>query len=149
MALTFPSVEWFQALADIANEDQHFKKFGSLDAIIAWKVGAKVYNVTFDVLDVRDVREASEAEMRDTDFVIELQPDQWQQMIEDIKANDTAGGEWTLNSLDISADDPIHFSATGDGYREDKFFRYNPSLQVFIDNASRLDTVFDLAVATA
>lgn len=149
MAITFPSVEWFQALADIANEDQHFKKFGALDAITAWKVGAKVYNVTFDVLDVRDVREASEAEMRDADFVIELQPDQWQQMIEDIKANRTAGREWTLNSLDISADEPIHFSAADDGYRADKFFRYNPSLQVFIDNASQLDTVFDLATATA
>ena len=42
-----------------------------------------------------------------------------------------------------------HFSATGDGYREDKFFRYNPSLQRFIENASQMETTFDLAGAPA
>lgn len=149
MALTFPSVEWFQALADIANEDAGFKKFGRLNAIIAFKVGDRSYNVTFDVLEARDVRELSSDELRDSDFVIELTPEQWQGMIEDISANGTATRDWTLNTLDLVNDEPIHKNLAEDGYAADKFFRYNPSLQRFMDNAAQLDTEFNLELATA
>ena len=76
MAITFPSVEWFQALADIANGDEGFKKIGRLDAIVAFKVQDKIYNVTFDVLTVLDIHEIGEDDMRDADFVIELAPEQ-------------------------------------------------------------------------
>ena len=34
-----------------------------------------------------------------------------------------------------------------DGYCADKFFRFNPSLQAFFDNAAKLDTVFNLPAA--
>jgi hypothetical protein len=149
MSLTFPSTEWFQALADVANADEGYKKFGTLEAIVAMKVGERVFNVTFHVREARDVREITSDEMRDADFVIDLTPDQWRAMIEDIKANEQAGRDHTLNSLDLVGDDPIHYNVAEDGYRADKFFRYNPSLQRFFDNAHQLDTVFDLAAATA
>jgi hypothetical protein len=147
--LTFPSAEWFQALSSIANEDEGFQKFGTLEAIVAFKVGERAFNVTFSVREAKDVREISLEEMRDADFVIDLTPAQWQAMIEDIKANGQAGRDHTLNSLDLDGDDPIHYNVSEDGYRADKFFRYNPSLQRFMDNASQLDTVFDLAPSTA
>ena len=149
MATTFPSVEWFQELADITNGDEVFRKFGRLDAIIAFKIGDRAFNVTFDVLTARDIREVDEEEMRDSDFVIELAPDQWQSMLEDIKANGTASKDWTLNTLDLINDDPIHMNMEDDGYRADKFFRYNPSLQRFFENASEMETEFDLAGAPA
>ncbi len=149
MATTFPSVEWFQELADITNGDDVFRKFGRLDAIIAFKIGDRAFNVTFDVLTARDIREVDEEQMRDSDFVIELSPDQWQGMLEDIKANGVATRDWTLNTLDLINDDPIHTNLEGDGYRADKFFRYNPSLQRFIENASQMETKFDMAGAPA
>ena len=149
MAITFPSVEWFQALADIANGDEGFKKIGRLDAIVAFKVQDKIYNVTFDVLTVLDIHEIGEDDMRDADFVIELAPEQWRGMAEDTGDNGAASRDWTLNTLDLILDEPIHRSLTNDGLRADKFFRYNPSLQRFVDNASQIDTVFDLETATA
>ncbi len=142
MALTFPSVEWFQALADIANEDDGLKKFGTLDATVAFKVGEQRYSVTFDILDVGDVRESSAEEAVDVDFVIELSPDKWRQMLDDICTNGRAGRDWTLNTLDMIDDEPIHKNLRQDGFAADKFHRYGPTLQRFIDNSSQLETVF-------
>lgn len=144
MAITFPSVKWFQALADIANEDERFKKYGRMNAVVAFKVGDNAYNVTFDVLTVTDVRELSEDELIHADFVIDLPPDRWQGMIEDIKANGVATKDWTLNTLDLVLDEPIHANLADDGFAADKFFRYNPSLQRFFDNSSQLDTEIKL-----
>jgi hypothetical protein len=149
MALTFPSVEWFQALADLANEDERYRKYGRLNAVVAFKVGERNFNVTFNVLDVGDVREISDEALRDADFVIELAPDQWRSMLEDIDANGLATKDWTLNTLDLVLDEPIHQNLADDGFAADKFFRYNPSLQRFIDNAAQLETEFKLEAATA
>ncbi len=143
MTLVFPSVEWMRALAELANEDEEFKKIGRLNAVVAFKVGADVYSVTFDVLSCRDVRAIGEAEMREADFVLEMQPETWEAMLSDIRAHGHASRDFTLNTLDLSGDEPIHRNVAGDGYRADKFFRYNPSLQRFFDNAARLDTVFE------
>ena len=69
------------------------------------------------------------AKLREADFVIELAPATWRAMLDDIRANGHATGDYTLNSRDL----------LGDGYRADKFFRCNPSLRRFFDNAARLD----------
>jgi hypothetical protein len=148
MALTFPSVEWFQALADIANEDERFKKYGRMNADVGFKIGDKAYNVTFDVLTVTDIREIAQVELIHADFVIDIPTDRWQGMLEDIKANGLATSDWTLNTLDLVLDEPIHANLADDGFAADKFFRYNPSLQRFFDNASQIDTEIKLG-ATA
>ena len=142
MALTFPSAEWFQALADLANGDEGFRKIGRLDAVVGFRVGGSAWRVAFEVLTCGGVREASEADLREADFVIDMAPEAWRAMLDDIRAHGRATGDFTLNSLDLSADEPIHRNEQGDGYRADKFFRYNPSLQRFFDNAAGLDTAF-------
>jgi hypothetical protein len=149
MAVDFPSVEWFQTLADMANEDPVFQKFGRMNALVVFKIGDSAYNVTFDVLTVGDVRAVEESALRDADFVIEISPEKWRGMIEDIKANGTAGRDWTLNTLDLLDDEPIHKNFAEDGFAADKFFRYNPSLQQFMDNSRELETNFTLEGATA
>jgi hypothetical protein len=45
-------------------------------------------------------------------------------------------------------DEPIHANLADDGFAADKFFRYNPSLQRFFDNAAQIDTEIKLG-ATA
>ena len=72
MTLMFPSVDWMQALADLANEDEGFKKFGRLDALVGFRVGEHAYSVNFEVLSCRDVNEASEEDLRQADFVITI-----------------------------------------------------------------------------
>ena len=147
MTLVFPSVEWMRALAELANEDDEVKKIGRLNVVVAFKVGPDVYSVTFDVVNCRDVRAIGEAEMREADFVVEMPPETWEAMLTDIRAHGHASRDFTLNTLDLTGDEPIHRNVAGDGYLADKFFRYNPSLQRFMDNAAQLETEFALPVA--
>ena len=141
--LSFPSVDWFQALAAIAKADEAYKKFGRLNALIAFKHGDTNISCNFDVLDIRDIHEISDEELRDVDIVIEMPAAAWTGMLENIKANGRATGEWTLNTLDLRLDEEIHKNLMGDGFKADFFFRYNPSLQAFIDNAAQLE--FEIA----
>ncbi len=141
--LTFPSTDWYQALADITKDDEGYKKFGRLNAVIAFKCGDSNISCNFDVLDIRDIKEISDDELRDADVVIEMPPEIWTGMLENIKAEGRATGEWTLNTLDLRLDEEIHKNLMEDGFKADFFFRYNPSLQVFMDNAAKLD--FDIA----
>jgi hypothetical protein len=80
--------------------------------------------------------------MRGADFVIEMAPEIWRGMLEDIKKHGHATQEWTLNTLDLRFDDPIHKNLLDDGFKADMFFRYNPSLQRFFDLSSTMDFGF-------
>ncbi len=140
--LNFPSVEWFQKLGDVAKQDEGYRKFGRLNAVVVFKIGEKLIEANFDVLDIHDVREVSENRLRDADFVVELSPEHWKSMLQDIKKNGHATQEWTLNTLDLRFDDPIHKNYLDDGFKADMFFRYNPSLQRFFDLSSTLDYGF-------
>ncbi len=141
--LTFPSVAWFEALARLAKEDERYRRYGRLNALVVFRVGAKLVQANFDVLDIHDIREVSENEMRDADFVVELAPEHWEQMLANIQEHGHATDEWTLNTLDLRFDEPIHRNLLDDGFKADLFFRYNPSLQRFFDLSAQLDYAFD------
>lgn len=145
--IEFPSVEWFQALADITKEDPTYRKFGRLNAVVVFKCGDKHISANFDVLNIHEVREVGENARRDADFVIEMEPDVWRGMLDDIKQNGHASLDWTLNTLDLRFDEPIHRNELQDGFKADMFFRYNPSLQAFFDNAAKISTKFVAPVA--
>ena len=145
--IEFPSVEWFQALADITKEDPTYRKFGRLNAVIVFKCGDKHISTNFDVLNIHEISEVNENHRRDADFVIDMEPDVWRGMLDDIKQHGHASLDWTLNTLDLRFDEPIHRNELQDGFKADMFFRYNPSLQVFFDNASKLATKFVAPVA--
>jgi hypothetical protein len=147
--LNFPSVEWFQALADLAKEDERYRKYGRLNAVVVFKVGSKMIEVTYDVLDVHSIHEVNENALRDADFVVELSPEHWEQMLANIKEHGHATQDWTLNTLDLRFEDPIHKNLLDDGFKADMFFRYNPSLQRFFDNVSELEYSFDKAAVSA
>lgn len=135
---TFPSVEWFEQLAAITVEDEAYRKLGRLNAIIAFKHGDTNISCNFDVLTIHDIKEISDEELRDVDIVIEMPTDIWDGMLANIRENNHAIGEWTLNTLDLRLDEEIHKNLMEDGFKADFFFRYNPSLQVFIDNSAKL-----------
>src|SRR5437899_1514413 len=83
--LNFPSIEWFQALADLAKQDERYRKYGRLNAVVVFKVGSKMIELTYDVLDIHTIREVDENAMRGADFVVELTPEHWDQMLANIK----------------------------------------------------------------
>ena len=140
----FPSAEWLQSVADLAMADEMYRKFGRVDALVGIKVGERQFGMTFDVFEVRDVRELSFDELRDLDFYLNMEPERWRAMLESIKENGEAGLNYTLNTLDLKLPDGLAINAMGDGYRMDKFFRFNQSLQRFFDLSANVDTTFAL-----
>ncbi|MBI2761427.1 MAG: hypothetical protein HYX51_08390 [Chloroflexi bacterium] len=138
----FPSTEWLQSVANLAMEDERYRRYGRVDALVGIKVGEQMFRLTFDVFDIRDIREISFDELRDLDFYLEMEPERWRAMIESIKAEGHAGLDHTLNSLDLKLPDGLAINAMGDGYRMDKFFRFNESLQRFFDLSSQIETTF-------
>ncbi len=142
--LTFPSTEWLQAVADLAMADDLYRKFGRVDALVGIKVGDQMFRMTFDVFDIRDIRAITFDDLRDLDFYLEMEPERWRAMLESIQQEGHAGLEYTLNTLDLKLPDGLAINAMGDGYRMDKFFRFNESLQRFFDLSAQVETTFAL-----
>ncbi|MCH8200391.1 MAG: hypothetical protein IIB85_00555 [Chloroflexi bacterium] len=139
---TFPSVEWFEALKEIINADDGYKRFGTCDASVGIKVpeAGKYFVITFEAFEVGDVKETDERAAEDTDFWIEQTYDQWQEMITNIADNGKADLGHTLNTLDVEYPDGL--ARSNDGYRRDLFYRFNQSFQHFFDATSQIETKF-------
>lgn len=140
----FPSVEWLQAVADQAMADEIYRRYGRVDALVGLQVGDRYFAMTFDVFDIRDIREITFDNLRDLDFFLAMEPERWQAMLESIRTEGHAGLEYTLNTLDLKLPDGLAINAMGDGYRMDKFFRFNESLQRFFDLAANVETTYNL-----
>ena len=97
----FPSVEWFQKLAAITVEDENYRRYGRLNALIAFKYGEINISCNFDVLDINDIHQINNDELRDVDVVVEMPTNIWDEMLKNISENGHATGEWTLNTLDL------------------------------------------------
>ena len=137
---TFPSVEWFDAIKDIVNNDPNFRQLGTVDTVAGVKVGNKIYELTFEAFECTGVREVSENALRDMDFWMEQSFDGWKEMLENIKKHGHADLTHTLNTIDLSA--PEGFARSHDGYRRDAFYRFNQSLQDFFNASAKIDTQF-------
>jgi len=138
----FPSTEWLQAVADLAREDPTYRKFGRVDVLAGIKVGDRAFRLTFDVFDIGDIREVPVSELSEVDFYLDMTPEQWRAMIESARSEGHAGLEYTLNTLDLKLPDGLHHNTADDGYRADKFFRFNESLQRFFDLSAGVETTF-------
>ena len=138
----FPSVEWFEAVAALAREDATYRKFGRVDLTAGIKVEDRIFSLTFDVFDIREVREITAGELNKLDFYLDIDSAGWRNMLQDIRENGHAGRDNTLNTLDLKLPDGLHHNADDDGYRADKFFRFNESLQRFFDLSAGIDTMF-------
>ena len=144
----FPSIEWLERVAQLAMHDDAYRRFGRVDALVGLKVGDRAFRLTFDVLDIGYIRAIRHDELRDLDFYLDMESDRWQTMLETIRERGRAERDCTLNSLDLMLPDGLHQNATGDGYRADKFFRFNESLQRFFDVSAEVETTFDAPLAT-
>lgn len=139
---TFPSVDWFNALKDIVNQDEGYKRIGTCDSEVGIKVPdlQKYYVITFEAFEVDSVKEVDEADAEDTDFWLEMPYARWKDMIENIKDNGKADLHHTLNTIDL--EDPEGFARSNDGYRRDAFYRFNQTFQYFFDASIHVDTAF-------
>jgi hypothetical protein len=137
---TFPSVEWFKAIAEIVNKDENYRKLGTCDATVGIQVGERMFEVDFEAFEITEVKQLDATTPRDLDFTLVLSYDAWKDMIENIKRNGHADLTHTLNSIDLAAAD--EFARADDYYRRDKFYRFNQTFQVFFDSSARIETEF-------
>ena len=143
----FPSVEWFNAIKDLVNNDPDFRALGTIDCVIGVRAGSKIFELTFDAFECTNVREASENDLRDMDFWLEQPYAKWKEMLENIKQHGAADLSHTLNTIDLSM--PEGFAQAHDGYRRDAFYRFNQSIQDFFNAAAKIDTQFAAEAAVA
>ena len=139
---TFPSVDWFNAIKEIVNTDEGYKRLGTCDAEVGIKIPdlQKYYKITFEAFEVANVQEVAERETEDADFWLESPYARWKELIENIKANGKADLHHTLNTIDL--EDPDGFARSNDGYRRDAFYRFNQTFQYFFDASVQIDPSF-------
>jgi hypothetical protein len=148
-AVPFPSLVWFQRLADLMNADRvRHEHLGYVDCVAQFTVldggpGRTPWSVqvTFEEFAALDVREASPSDAGRADFTLEATLATWRAMIDSIARG---GGrpdlDQTLNRLShmgtpvrVVSDDPL---------RRDLYFRYNQSLQEFVNASGSFRTDF-------
>jgi hypothetical protein len=138
----FPSVEWFNAVRDLVQDDPEYRHIGTCDSSVGLKVtdAEKYYVLTFEAFEVADVKETSEAQSEEVDFWLEMSLAGWKEMIDNIKEHGKADLDHTLNTIDLK--DPEGLARSHDGYRRDAFYRFNQTFQYFFDVTAKIDTQY-------
>ena len=140
----FPSVEWFDAVRHEFNVNDAVRSGGGgmCDARVGVKVGGDTYLLVFEGFECSSASEIAESGLEDTDFYLDMSPDDWRDMIDNIRENGEADLDHSLNTMDLDSADGLAHSYTGDKYRQDMFFRYNQTFQYFFDQSARVETEF-------
>ena len=136
MAVRFPSLEFFQALKQRTVDDKaRFEKLGYCDTTFGVRIGPELYGVAFEVYECLRVWRAADAS--ELDFVLEAPPELWREMVASILANGGADPAHTLNTLSHVGDRMKLVSNDAEG--NDKFYRFQASLQEFFDQARNFE----------
>jgi hypothetical protein len=141
----FPSVEWFEALAERTDADRDtFRRLGYFDANVGVKIDANGaghvgYVIEFEGYGVKSVRAEAEPE-KVSDFTIEGSVDAWRDMVRNIREHGEPDLAHTLNRLTM-AGVPLKVVA-GDQLQTDLFYRFNQSLQAYFNEAAQVPTEF-------
>jgi hypothetical protein len=150
LAIAFPSSEWFERLGQLmkVNRTLH-EHLGYIDCVAQFTVldggpSGKPWSVqvTFEEFDAIDVREASQKDAARADFTLEASLATWREMIAVIaRGRGRPDLTHTLNYLSHTGT-PIRVWSE-DPLRKDLFFRYNQSLQEFINASAAFRTIFE------
>ncbi|MFZ5932056.1 MAG: hypothetical protein ACOY15_12695 [Pseudomonadota bacterium] len=147
--VTFPSLAWFKALVSVMrNNLARYEHLGYTDCVMQFTVtdgdAGKPWSVrlTFDTYDVTEVAMASPVREDISDFAFEAPLAVWKEVIENIARNHGKPDHaFTLNYLSMR--EPQFAVTAEDQLRRDYFFRYNQTMQQFINDSHHLETRFD------
>ncbi len=139
---TFPSVQWFDALRNLVNGDEGYRRIGTCDTTVGVKIPdlQKYYILTFEAFECASAREASDSDVDNADFWLEAPYEKWREIITNIRENGKADLHHTLNTIDL--EDPEGFARSRDGYKRDAFYRFNQTFQYFFDASAQIETAF-------
>lgn len=68
---------------------------------IGIKIAKQIFQITFSGVQCVDASEIAEEALADLDFYLEMEPENWQLMLENIKSNGHTDLGYTLNTLDL------------------------------------------------
>lgn len=146
-AVRFPSVQWFEALNDVARNREFYtsRRNGACDTVMAIKSGDDIIKLTWEAFDLPRAEVATEADLESVDFYLEIEPAEWQSMLQSIKEKGRAEGHQTLNAIDSNLPDGFAKSSGHyhDGDSRDAFYRFNQTFQDYFDASAELQTQFD------
>ena len=150
--IAFPSRAFFAALAQLMNANRaRHEQLGYIDCVAVFTVtdgagdgGARHFRVTFDEFAAVDVSEVDPEEAAAADFALAGTRETWRTMLESIVVGQGRPAlNQTLNRLSHMGT-PLRLVAA-DPLKADLYFRYNQSLQEFINAAAALDIDFESA----
>ncbi|MGH8013885.1 MAG: hypothetical protein ACREQ4_15465 [Candidatus Binataceae bacterium] len=139
----FPDPDWFLALGRLMEaEGERFRRLGYAE--VRFVIGVmdetgKVERATgleiagYQLARAVDLSNVAEF---DPDFVICARPSIWQRMVNEIARNGRPELRHTLSSLALVGDE-LWLEST-DQLREDKFYRFNQTLQELFNLAAKL-----------
>jgi len=145
MSVAFPEPQWFLALGRLMeSEGERFRRIGYAETrfvinVLPDEEGAgRAYAVGL-VFDGYRLAEAVALDDRwafEPDFIVNAKRSVWEKMLHEIAAEGHPQLRSTLNSLALMGEQ-VWLEST-DQLREDKFYRYNQTIQEFFNLAQRL-----------
>jgi hypothetical protein len=139
------SVAFFDDLSEtMAADSERYERLGDVDielAIVMHRSEGDAFRVqlSFHGITCDGVATIAEGEERAADCWLEGDLEAWQAMLDDIVEHGHATGDWTLNTATLFGE-RIALAAT-DPVGEDRFHRFNQTLQEFFDGAARIGAV--------
>jgi hypothetical protein len=136
------NVAFFDRLADEMTADaERYERLGDIEvtlALVFRRPAGDHFRVrlAFHGIRCEEVAEIGPGDEAAADCWLEGDLEQWQAMFADIGEHGHAAGDWTLNTLTLFGDRiSLHAS---DPMGQDRFHRFNQTLQEFVDAAARL-----------
>jgi len=125
------SAKQLKKAQSIVNNDLDFRHLGNVDFKMGIKVGRIMFLVSFAGFSCHTVRKISAKEVRDTDFVVEMSPSQWDRFIAGCQSGDGP----SLAQLDNAE----YVVKTADPRKKLEFLRYHISIQAFFEAYATLE----------
>lgn len=136
------SVDFFDSLAaNMNSRSTEYEVLGDVDIDLGLLMRRRNsadfrLRLRFEGIECTGVAEADDGDEKLADCYLDGDIEAWQAMFDDIAQNGRAVGRQTINSLTlvgeairVRGDDPLGI---------DKFFRYNQTMQAFLDGAAQL-----------
>ena len=142
---SFPESEWFLTLGRLmAAEGETFRRRGYAETRFAVRIvpnnigngGDQIVGLVIDGYQLTEAKQIADLNAYDPDFVICGKREIWDRMLGEIAMHGRPQLRHTLSSLALVGEE-LWLEST-DQLREDKFYRYNQTLQELLNLASKV-----------
>lgn len=141
----FPDAQWFKSLGQLMHaEGELFRRLGYAETRFAVRVipdnlsngGDRIVGLEINGYELTDAKSIADLNEFDPDFVICGKREVWSRILDEISRSGRPELRHTLSSLALVGEE-LWLEST-DQLREDKFYRFNQTLQEMLNLSSKL-----------